>query len=96
MFHSNHMTRQQEIRNPLLDSILVLAAPANQLATLHAGLHEKRVQILQSLRRLVVVGHQNFGLGDHVWKTGQAELCGKIGSVSDAAQKKQLHLSLGC
>jgi hypothetical protein len=69
------MTRQQEIRNPLLDRILVLAAPANQLATLHASLHEKRVQILQSLRRLVVVGHQNFGLGDYVWKTGQAELC---------------------
>jgi hypothetical protein len=72
--HSNHMTRQQEIRNPLLDRILVLAAPANQLATLHTGLHEKRVQILQSLRRLVVVCHQDFSLGDHVWKTGQAEL----------------------
>jgi hypothetical protein len=71
------VTRQQEIRNPLLDRILVLAASTDQLATLHASLHEKRVQILQSLRRLVVVGHQNLGLGDYVWKTGQAELCGK-------------------
>jgi hypothetical protein len=76
------MTRQQEIRNPLLDRILVLAAPANQLATLHASLHEKRVQILQSLRRLVVVGHQNFGLGDYVWKTRQAELCVEKNRVS--------------
>ena len=68
------MTRQQEIRNPLLDRVLMLAAPANQLATLHASLHEKRVQILQSLRRLVIVRHQNFGLGDHIWQSRQAEL----------------------
>lgn len=64
------MTGQQEIRNALLDSIFVLAAPADQFATLHTSLHEKRVQILQSLRGLVVVGHQNVGLRDHVWKTG--------------------------
>jgi hypothetical protein len=68
------MARQQEIRNPLLDRVLMLAAPADQLATLHASLHEKRVQILQSLRRLVVVRHQNFGLRDHFWQSRQTEL----------------------
>lgn len=52
----------------------MLAAAANQLATLHASLHQKRVQILQSLRRLIVVRHQDFGLGNYVWKSGQAEL----------------------
>jgi hypothetical protein len=69
----------------------VLAASTDQLATLHTGLHEKRVQILQSLRRLVVVGHQNFGLGDYVWKTGQAELCGKnCVSQSGAAKHEKI------
>ena len=61
------MTRQQKVRNPLLDRILVLAAATHQLATLHARLHQKRVQILESLSRLVVVRHQNFGFGRLFW-----------------------------
>jgi hypothetical protein len=94
------MTRQQEIRNPLLDRILVLAAPTNQLATLHASLHKKRVQILQSLRRLIVVCHQNFGLRDHVWKTGQAELlerkkCRVSQSDLDYSERGRISLALG-
>jgi hypothetical protein len=63
----NHMTRQQKVRNPLFDRILVLAAPTNQFATLHARLHQQRVQILKRLRRLVVVRHQNFRLGCFLW-----------------------------
>jgi hypothetical protein len=63
----NHVTRQQKIRNPLFDRILVLAAPANQFATLHARLHQQRVQILKRLRRLVVVRHQDFRFGCFLW-----------------------------
>ena len=64
---SNHVTRQQKVRNPLLDRILVLAAATHQLATLYARLHQQCVQILESLRRLVVVRHQNFGFGRLFW-----------------------------
>lgn len=64
---SNHVTRQQKVRNTLLDRILVLAAATNQLATLHARLHQKRVQVLESLRRLVVFRDQNLGLGRLFW-----------------------------
>lgn len=68
------MTRQQEIRNPLLHSILVLAAPANQLPTLHARLHEKRMQVLESLRGLALVRHQIVRFGCGFWEIGETEL----------------------
>ena len=64
---SNHVTRQQKVRNAFLDRVLVLAAAAHQLATLHARLHQKRVQVLESLRRLVVVRHQNLGFRRLFW-----------------------------
>jgi hypothetical protein len=64
---SNHVTRQQKVRNTLLDRVLVLAAATHQLATLHARLHQKRVQVLESLRRLVVFRDQNFGFGRLFW-----------------------------
>lgn len=64
---SNHVTRQQKVRNALLDRVLVLAAATHQLATLHARLHQKRVQVLESLRRLVVFRNQNLGLGRLFW-----------------------------
>ena len=64
---SNHVTRQQKVRNALLDRVLVLAAATHQLATLHARLHQKCVQVLESLRRLVVLRDQNLGFGRLLW-----------------------------
>lgn len=45
------MTRQQEIRDPLLDGILVLTVAAHQRAVRDARLHQQRVQVLEQLGR---------------------------------------------
>lgn len=68
------MTRQQEIRNSLLDGILMLTAAADQLAALHARIHEQRVQILQRLRRLAFLRHQVVWFRRWGWEGGEAEL----------------------
>ena len=61
--HHNHhlstdalhqMPRQQEIRNPLFDRILVPAAPAHQLALLYARFQQHAVQVFRRLAGLLV------------------------------------------
>jgi hypothetical protein len=43
------MPRQQEIRNPLFDSVLVPARPADEFTFLHACLDEDAVQVFGCL-----------------------------------------------
>lgn len=68
------MTGQEEVGNALLDSVFVLAAAAHQLATLHAGLHEKRVQVLERLRRLTLLSHHIIGFRCSFWQIGETKL----------------------
>lgn len=47
---SNQMIRQQKVRNPLLDPILMAAVRTHQTALADLRLQEKRVQLLHHLR----------------------------------------------
>lgn len=48
------MPRQQEIRNPLLDRILMPTAPTHELAFLYTRLQQHAVQIFRRLARLLL------------------------------------------
>ena len=50
----HHMARQQKIRNPLLDRILMPTSATSQFATLDTRLHEQLMQVLERLRRRAV------------------------------------------
>jgi hypothetical protein len=47
---SNQMARQQEIRDALLDGVLVPAVPARELPAGDARLQQQRVEVLEGLR----------------------------------------------
>lgn len=74
MLPSNHVARQQKVRNPLLNRILVLAAAADQLAVLHVHLHQQRVQVLQRLRRLALFRHEILRVRRAFGQAGETEL----------------------
>lgn len=72
--HSHHVTWKQEIRNPILDRILMLAVPANQLPIRNARLHQQRMQILERLGRLAVGIVQVLRTGGFCWQVGKTKL----------------------
>lgn len=51
---SDQVSREQEIRNPLLHRIFVPAAPAHQRALLYARLQQYAVEVFRRLTRLLV------------------------------------------
>jgi hypothetical protein len=72
--NSDHMTRQQKIRDPLLNRILMPTIPTHQFPTRNTRLHQQRMQIPQSLRRLAIRSHQTISLWNFVWQIWKPEL----------------------
>lgn len=71
---SNHMTWQQEIRDAILDRILMLAIATHQLPTRNTRLHQQHVKILERLGRLAICIIQVLCTGRFLWQVGQTEL----------------------
>lgn len=68
------MTRQQKIRNPLLNSILMSTIPTLQPPLRNPRLHQQRMQIPQNLRRLSIFILQFFRRGCLCWEIRQSKL----------------------
>jgi hypothetical protein len=97
---SHQVRRQQEVRNPLLDRILVPAMPTHQLALGHGRLHEHVVQILERLRglrlRVLAVAArrarlpQGLRLGRLLGQSREAELSNL--DVSSASSEEEMEV----
>ena len=64
------MARQEEVSHAVLDSVLVPAVTAHELALHHLGLHEELVQLLEES----LVGLEVLWRGRLLGEGGEAEL----------------------
>lgn len=79
---SDEMAWQQEVRDPLLHRVLMLAIRADKLPRRDRRLEQQCVQVLERLVRLLELVRrvrrrdaERLGVGRRLWEAGQAELC---------------------